>query len=259
MSKLRNLVTVGCLAALFGCESLGYQNDSGGGNLVVITANAKAGLEARYTEAGHTIVLRSQPLGDALQSDLLDRDLSINARAREVVQKAAAFRTAGGKPVVAVKERFADAVRFTWALRLTRHALRQLHEVLPKEMAEGPHLGALEKEIAPIREALAKTKLVLLEEWASESRRHFQLGPEEHARFFAIFNQRAHKLAASGNAARGTLRARTSNREVGAVATAQSTGDEMQALLGAERYQKYLALHKSWISDHSGDGAEVTP
>src|SRR5262252_338486 len=144
MRALQELVVVSCLAQLLGCGGSGRRSDPAVSDLVIVSADARAGLEARYTEAGHTMVLRSRPLGSALRSELLDDDLSVGARAREVIEKESTFRTAGGQPVVAVTQRFADASRFSWALRAARHALRQLHQDLPKEMADGPHLAALD-------------------------------------------------------------------------------------------------------------------
>jgi hypothetical protein len=261
MRALRSLVAASCLAPLFGCGDLGHKNGSMVGDLVIVAADAKTGIEASYTEGGHTLLLRSRSVGDALRSDLFDGDLSIGAHARDVIERATAFRMPGGQPSVTVRQRFADALRFSWALKLARHAIRQLHAVLPTETAEGPQLVALEKEMAPIREALAKTNLLLLEEWASESRRQLQLTPEEHARFFAIFNDRARQIAARASAVLGTKRANAPTVGVGAgaTATARRPSEELAALLGAERYQKYQTLHRSWLAANGGDGTVVLP
>jgi hypothetical protein len=261
MRSLRNLVAVSCLAALFGCGNLGHKSDSVVGDLEIVNADAKTGIEASYTEGGHTLLLRSRSVGNALQSGLFDGDLSIGARARYVIERATAFRTPGGQPAVTVRQRFADALRFSWALKLARHAIRQLHEVLPTEIAEGPPLAALEKEMASIREALAKTNLLLLEEWGSESRRQLELTPEEHARFFAIFNQQARQVAARARAALSTkqVNAPSVGVSAGATATARRPSDELAALLGPERYQKYQALQRSWIAANGGEGTQVLP
>jgi hypothetical protein len=237
-----------CFTAFAGGCASPAEGDSPGA-LVVTAANAKQLIEARYTEQGRTIVLTSRLDGAVITSDILDeRGRSISARADAVVQLNGSSCAPNGVRLVSRSQLFDDATQFATALRLGRHALRQLGDAMVPEASQSALFTKLSQQLRTLRNALTLTKLGILQDWGDEARRQISMTPEESTRFFALLNRHALMIGAEGK-----------GKPIRAAATQPAPEHELEALLGAQRYAQYLAYRDKWMASNGPVASTAVP
>jgi hypothetical protein len=251
---LRVLVLSSCVVAAIGCSRASPHGSSEAG-LDLTAGDPATGIEARYREGDHAVVLRAFHDGAAIRSEIIDEHgHSVTALASTIVE-GRPLRTPEGQRPVPIPALFENAKQLSAALQVSKHGLRQLRDALPAGAADAPTFRDLSQQIVLLRKALKQTRLRLLQEWGSEARRSVTLTPEERDRFFAILQRQA-KLIAATTTVRGRSPAATD---------APSPNAEIEALLGPERYAQYQNRRKAWLAQAgepgqpSDDVLEVVP
>jgi len=257
MHRLRAvIVSTSCVAVLIaGCQDSAPDQRSDS-NLVIKSTDPDNGLEARYSEGSHAIVLRSKSDGAAMRSEILDDQGHDVVRLASTVLERTALRTPQGTLTVPLHGLFENARTLHTALQLSRHGLRRLSEATTAEVSGGAAFKHLSQQTTVLRNALNQTKLAILQVWGNEARNHITMTPDEHAKFFAILNrQAARMMAAPGGKRRAPL--------AGAIAagtTGPSTLDtEMATLLGPERFAQYQTQRKAFLAPAGEQDLEVAP
>jgi hypothetical protein len=248
MTRLRAVVMSSCAVALIaGCQQAA-PDERADGTLNVTSADPNQGIEAKYTEQGHTLVLRSKSDGAVIRSELIDE------QGHDVAQLASGIldHTAARTGTVTVNGLFEHVQTLRAALQLTRHGIRQLGETLPADAAGSPAFTHLSKQAGLVRRALGQTRLALLQEWGSEARSQLNMTPDEHAKFFSILNRQAQSIMATANGPR--------RGPAAAAAPGETSPDaEIAALLGPERYAQYQTQRKAFFAPAGDQQLEVVP
>lgn len=185
-------------------------------------------IEAQYHEGGRFIVLRASARNATATAEVVDEHgHSLSKLADAVLAK-------HDLPVAAM---MANAKDLGGALALGQHALHQLRDQLASQDLDAPAYKQLAQQTGKLRSALARTRLDLLQAWGSDVRKHLALTPDEHAKFFAILNQQAAKIA-----------------------TSQRSNDrELETLLGPERFTSYKLRREAWLAPAGDAGKELVP
>jgi hypothetical protein len=233
----------GCLAAaVVGCE-VGPSSaaDQGAPSLVVTRGDPGNAVEARYTENGRSIVLRSRLGRTRIVSEVDDDDRrSLTALATVIVQGERS-RSASDPPVASPSsELFANQSQLATTLSLLEHAEVQLDDALPVEPRVSARFAGFQHILV---EALSITRRALVRAWSSQVARDLDMTSEEIARLSAIYSD--HGRRAEGQA---TFQAST---------IAPELRDGVLELLGPERFARYEAHRRSWFSSAGAVGAEV--
>ena len=205
--------------------------------LVITSADPNSWIEGRYSEGDHAVVLRSRVQGGAITADIFDgRGHSVTQLASSTLERKS-MRTADGKLAVPVAALVANAVELHTALRLSEHGLRRLRESIPSAETS-PMLARLSQQTTLLGNALTQTRLALLQEWGSDARRHIQMTPDEHAKFFDILHREATAIAAKS----------------------PTTADpEIAVLLGPTRYAEYKTRRTAWLAPVADSATDVVP
>lgn len=248
MTRLRTVVVSSCAVALIaGCQKAA-PDERANGTLNITSADPDQGIEAKYAEQGHTLVLRSKSDGAAIQSELIDE------RGHDVVKLASGILDHTAARTVTVNGLFENVQTLRAALQLARHGIRQLGETLPADAAGSPAFTHLSKQAGRLRRALGQTRLALLQAWGSQARSQINMTPDEHAKFFAILNRQAQSIMAAANGPRRGPAA------AAAAAPGETSPDtEIAALLGPERYAQYQTQRKAFFAPAGDQQLEVVP
>jgi hypothetical protein len=242
--RLRAVVLSSCVVAVVvGCQS--KASDRAEGGLSLLSPDPRTAIEAHYREGDHLLVLRSKLERAGVTSEILDENgHSITGLASSIVARNQG-RTPQGALAIPIPALLANSAKLGTALRMSKHGLRQLREAIGADAADAPVFKHLAHQTGVLRKALRDTRMVLLQEWASEARRHIAMTPEEHASFFAILNRQAVALAGK------------SSPKGRATAAATSFDAEVEALLGPERYAQYQTRRRAWLAPAGQDALEV--
>jgi len=205
--------------------------------LVITSADPSTWIEGRYSEGDHAVVLRSRIEGGAITSDIFDgRGHSVTQLASATLERKS-MRTPDGKLAVPVPALVVNAVELHTALRLSEQGLRRLRESIPNA-ATSPLLARLTQQTTLVANALMQTRLALLQEWGSDARRHIQMTPDEHAKFFAILKREATAIAAK---------------------SPRTADPEIAVLLGPARYAEYKTRRTAWLAPAATSALDVVP
>src|ERR1044071_4833355 len=255
MHRLRAVIVTSSVAVLVaGCQE-GAPDERADSNLVIQSADRETGIEARYSEGKHALVLRSKPDGDAIKSEILDEQGHDVVRLASTVLERTALRTPQGTLTVPLHGLFENAKTLRTALQLSRHGLRRLSEAATADVTGGAAFKQLSHQTTVMRNALNQTKLALLQVWGNEARNHITMTPDEHAKFFAILNRQAASImAVPGGKRRAPLPGGTAG-----ILGSSSLDADMAALLGPERYATYQTQRKAFLAPSGEQDLEVVP
>lgn len=255
MHRLRAVIVTSSVAVLIaGCQD-GAPDERSDGHLAIQSADRESGIEARYSEGGHALVLRSKSDGDAIKSEILDEQGHDVIRLASTILERTPLRTPQGSLTVPLHGLFENAKTLRTALQLSRHGLRRLSEATTADVTGGPAFKHLSQQTTVLRNALNQTKLALLQVWGNEARNHIKMTPDEHAKFFAILNRQAARMMAAPG---GKRRAPPAGGTAG-ILSSSSLDADMAALLGPERYGQYQTQRKAFLAPAGEQDLEVVP
>jgi hypothetical protein len=175
-------------------------------------------------------------VGSGSEHAILDESARVvsaraSARAAAVLRRP---RDAKRDRIVPVEQLFDDLVQLKDGLAEGRGALAAM-------TPDAAELVELSKQVNMMHDALTRTRLSVLQEWASAARSHLVMNRDEQRQFFAIVNAEAAAIASGERPAPPSAR--------------QAPSAAIKALLGPQRFSQYQSLQKSFFRAdvHSGE------